>query len=95
MFELAHRLVGIYKTSNCTKSIAIDNKDLRTQAVPKNRLGKSPSKSMRSPEKSTRMIAGVPATPLPGVRGGSVIAGTPGTVRGTSMVPPTPSTIVG
>lgn len=34
MFELAHRLVGIYKTSNCTKSIAIDNKDLRTQARP-------------------------------------------------------------
>ncbi|BEI96156.1 hypothetical protein CcaverHIS631_0111050 [Cutaneotrichosporon cavernicola] len=33
MFELAHRLVGIYKTNNCTKSIAIDNKDLRTQAV--------------------------------------------------------------
>jgi structural maintenance of chromosome 4 len=50
MFELAHRLVGIYKTSNvsgravlvitadtqqCTKSVAIDNKDLRTQAVPR------------------------------------------------------------
>ena len=34
MFELAHRLVGIYKTSNCTKSIAIDNKDLKTQAQP-------------------------------------------------------------
>lgn len=35
MFELAHRLVGIYKTSNCTKSVAIDNKDLRTQALRK------------------------------------------------------------
>lgn len=34
MFELAHRLVGIYKTSNCTKSIAIDNKDLKSQAKP-------------------------------------------------------------
>lgn len=33
MFELAHRLVGIYKTSNCTKSIAIDNKELKTQAL--------------------------------------------------------------
>lgn len=33
MFELAHRLVGIYKTSNCTKSVAIDNKDLRLQGV--------------------------------------------------------------
>ncbi|WVQ75201.1 hypothetical protein IAR50_004812 [Cryptococcus sp. DSM 104548] len=35
MFELAHRLVGIYKTENCTKSIAIENKDLRLQARPK------------------------------------------------------------
>lgn len=24
MFELADRLVGIYKTNNCTKSITID-----------------------------------------------------------------------
>ena len=24
MFELADRLVGIYKTSNCTKSVTID-----------------------------------------------------------------------
>ncbi|WWC73446.1 uncharacterized protein I206_107416 [Kwoniella pini CBS 10737] len=39
MFELAHRLVGIYKTSNCTKSVAIDNKDLRLQARPKRSIG--------------------------------------------------------
>jgi structural maintenance of chromosome 4 len=26
MFELADRLVGIYKTNNCTKSITIDPK---------------------------------------------------------------------
>ncbi|KAK8849453.1 hypothetical protein IAR55_004786 [Kwoniella newhampshirensis] len=43
MFELAHRLVGIYKTSNCTKSIAIDNKDLRTQARPPKRSGVPPT----------------------------------------------------
>lgn len=29
MFELASRLVGVYKTANCTKSIAIDNEDLQ------------------------------------------------------------------
>ena len=29
MFELASRLVGIYKTSNTTKTIAIDNNDVR------------------------------------------------------------------
>lgn len=28
MFELSHRLVGIYKTSNATKSVAIDNGQL-------------------------------------------------------------------
>ena len=32
MFELASRLVGIYKTSNTTKTIAIDNNDVRTRA---------------------------------------------------------------
>ncbi|KAK4685041.1 structural maintenance of chromosome 4, partial [Tremellales sp. Uapishka_1] len=53
MFELAHRLVGIYKTSNCTKSIAIDNKDLRTQAVPQNAKGR----------KKSIMAGEVPPTP--------------------------------
>ncbi|EPQ25894.1 uncharacterized protein PFL1_06567 [Pseudozyma flocculosa PF-1] len=28
MFELSSRLVGVYKTANCTKSIAIDNREL-------------------------------------------------------------------
>lgn len=28
MFELASRLVGIYKTNNCTKTISIDNSDI-------------------------------------------------------------------
>ncbi len=86
MFELAHRLVGIYKTSNvslgprydrnyadvlvrqCTKvcyvqegseialtsvsqSIAIDNKDLRTQALPR------PRKPLGSPDKSQQIPA--------------------------------------
>ena len=31
MFELASRLVGIYKTSNTTKTIAIDNNDVRSR----------------------------------------------------------------
>ncbi|KIP03912.1 hypothetical protein PHLGIDRAFT_31603 [Phlebiopsis gigantea 11061_1 CR5-6] len=33
MFELSHRLIGIYKTSNVTKSISIDNHDLRAAPV--------------------------------------------------------------
>ena len=80
MFELAHRLVGIYKTSNvsnryhqkrlahfqCTKSIAIDNKDLRTQAVPKIRR---PLGSEETRRQGTQSVAPTPAkgliTPAP------------------------------
>lgn len=59
MFELAHRLVGIYKTSNCTKSVAIDNKDLRTQAVRKG--APTPGRPLATP------MPGRPlATPMPG-----------------------------
>ena len=32
MFELADRLVGIYKTNNCTKSIAINPNDIAVPA---------------------------------------------------------------
>ncbi|KAL7424908.1 Structural maintenance of chromosomes protein 4 [Cryptotrichosporon argae] len=62
MFELAHRLVGIYKTSNCTKSIAIDNKDLRTQAVPRARPASAHPHSgdLRTPAPSEKR------TPVPG-----------------------------
>lgn len=28
LFELANRLVGVYKVENCTRSVAIDNTDL-------------------------------------------------------------------
>ncbi|KAG8836353.1 hypothetical protein FRC17_005639 [Serendipita sp. 399] len=33
MFELSHRLIGIYKTSNVTRSISIDNHDLNHAPV--------------------------------------------------------------
>ncbi|OXG25339.1 hypothetical protein C367_03158 [Cryptococcus neoformans Ze90-1] len=77
MFELAHRLVGIYKTSNCTKSIAIDNKDLRLQARPKRPPGVPPT-----PGTSMR----VPLTPTPRRRAESkaeedTVQATPGTVN--------------
>ncbi|CAD6578745.1 MAG: hypothetical protein TREMPRED_002256 [Tremellales sp. Tagirdzhanova-0007] len=58
MFELAHRLVGIYKTSNCTKSIAIDNKDLRTQAVVPR-----PRKPLASPD-TQRQVQGQQISPM-------------------------------
>ncbi|WVO23287.1 uncharacterized protein IAS62_004637 [Cryptococcus decagattii] len=67
MFELAHRLVGIYKTSNCTKSIAIDNKDLRLQARPKRPPGVPPP----TPGTLTRGVP--PVTPRPGRRAESKV----------------------
>jgi len=39
MFELADRLVGIYKTHNCTKSITIDPKAFSNRGLPTNALG--------------------------------------------------------
>ena len=32
MFELADRLIGIYKTENCTKSVTIDPKAIAEKA---------------------------------------------------------------
>lgn len=71
MFELAHRLVGIYKTNNCTKSIAIDNKDLRTQAVvrkppptPGNGLKGAPTPVTSRPLPPSTPLA-APPTPTP------------------------------
>ncbi|THV05398.1 RecF/RecN/SMC protein [Dendrothele bispora CBS 962.96] len=36
MFELSHRLIGIYKTANATQSISIDNHALSARPVPNN-----------------------------------------------------------
>ncbi|WFD44591.1 Structural maintenance of chromosomes protein 4 [Malassezia psittaci] len=50
MFELSSRLVGVYKTQNCTKSLAIENTDLhqsdklKTQSKSPNKITSSPSK---------------------------------------------------
>ncbi|KAG8744660.1 hypothetical protein FRC10_009693 [Ceratobasidium sp. 414] len=39
MFELSHRLVGIYKTANATRSVCIDNKPLLTAPVTSTQSG--------------------------------------------------------
>jgi structural maintenance of chromosome 4 len=69
MFELAHRLVGIYKTSNCTKSIAIDNKDLRTQAVRRKQVSGSgdvpPTPKAGSSQPSLPSTLQIAPTPAP------------------------------
>ncbi|KAF9078730.1 RecF/RecN/SMC N terminal domain-containing protein [Rhodocollybia butyracea] len=47
MFELSHRLIGIYKTANVTQSISIDNHALTVRPVNSASLNKgSPSKSI-------------------------------------------------
>lgn len=75
MFELAHRLVGIYKTSNCTKSVAIDNKDLRTQAVRKG----APTPG--------RPPTATPATVRPRSSGLSLTAATPAAFTSATPTP--------
>ena len=45
MFELSSRLVGVYKTAHCTKSLTIDNTDLHKSEGPSSTSG-SPSKPL-------------------------------------------------
>ncbi|WFC96612.1 Structural maintenance of chromosomes protein 4 [Malassezia brasiliensis] len=52
MFELSSRLVGVYKTNNCTKSLAIDNTDLHRKERTPARLA-SPAKLAASPTKAS------------------------------------------
>ena len=51
MFELSARLVGVYKTGHCTKSLAIDNTDLHRHA--KTPVRGSPTKPALSPTKAS------------------------------------------
>jgi len=45
MFELSSRLVGIYKTNNCTKSICIDNGDIKKISAATTALNNSDAKT--------------------------------------------------
>ena len=42
MFELADRLVGIYKTDNCTKSVTINPKKLKIGGLPSTQTEPAP-----------------------------------------------------
>ncbi|KAF1796846.1 RecF/RecN/SMC N terminal domain-containing protein [Mucor lusitanicus] len=56
MFELADRLVGIYKTSHCTKSIAINPNMIATlTSIP----------TIANPSSSSAKRTSTPQTPLP------------------------------
>ncbi|WFD30481.1 Structural maintenance of chromosomes protein 4 [Malassezia sp. CBS 17886] len=51
MFELSSRLVGVYKTANCTKSLAINNTDLHRKPSDPATPRRSPLKMVESPTK--------------------------------------------
>ncbi|TKY84720.1 hypothetical protein EX895_005800 [Sporisorium graminicola] len=91
MFELSSRLIGVYKTANCTKSLTIDNTDLLAPppAPAVNAAGGGHSRP------SMAMIPGSPAaTPLHRSQQASLVAATP-RPGGHGMMPPkTPSASV-
>ncbi|CAD6897968.1 unnamed protein product [Tilletia controversa] len=66
MFELSSRLVGIYKTNNCTKSICIDNGDINTIGTNKAALASVAGKTPGSSRLSTPMASVASKTPRVG-----------------------------
>nr|WJN25099.1 condensin complex subunit [Pseudozyma flocculosa] len=80
MFELSSRLIGVYKTANCTKSLTIDNTDL---------LAPAPAPVQSRPSMAT--IPGSPAaTPMHRSQQAHMVAATPrpGGGGGRGMLPP-------
>ncbi|PWZ00072.1 hypothetical protein BCV70DRAFT_200239 [Testicularia cyperi] len=91
MFELSSRLIGVYKTANCTKSLTIDNTDLFPDpaTVAATPMGKGIGMGTG--------MGGIPVSPAPssarfanGVPG-SAVAATPRPGYG-GLFPKTPST---
>nr|WJN25103.1 condensin complex subunit [Sporisorium sorghi] len=86
MFELSSRLIGVYKTANCTKSLTIDNTELLAPppaAAPTNTAGGNYSRA------SMATIPGSPAaTPMHRSQQAGLVAATP---RPIAVPPKTPS----
>lgn len=86
MFELADRLVGIYKTHNITKSISVDCHVLAqrlNQAVSKVRGHQSKQQQQRWPLTTTAATSSLPVPPCVGVLGSQPVV-TDGTVVGAT-----------
>ncbi|GAC95260.1 chromosome segregation ATPase [Pseudozyma hubeiensis SY62] len=86
MFELSSRLIGVYKTANCTKSLTIDNTEL---------LAPPPAPAVAATPHSRPSMATIPgspaATPLHRSQQAQMVAATP-RPGGHGMYPPkTPS----
>ena len=64
MFELADRLVGIYKTDNCTKSVTI-NPNLIEETAPQRQSQANITQLLQTPGKvNNRTIASSTVQPL-------------------------------
>ncbi|CBQ73532.1 related to SMC4-Stable Maintenance of Chromosomes [Sporisorium reilianum SRZ2] len=90
MFELSSRLIGVYKTANCTKSLTIDNTEL---------LAPPPAAAPVASSQSRPSMATIPgspaATPLHRSQQANLVAATP-RPGGHGMMPPkTPSAAMG
>ncbi|KAK0555450.1 Structural maintenance of chromosomes protein 4 [Tilletia horrida] len=90
MFELSSRLVGIYKTNNCTKSICIDNADINAIGKSKDEepgpAGLASQPLARTPTQASRL-----STPLPGGAGVSAFGGKTPRPTGASFGGPSSS----
>ena len=70
MFELSSRLIGVYKTANCTKSLTIDNTELLAPPP-------APAVPVAQPRSSMATIPGSPAATPMHASQASMVAATP------------------
>ncbi|SPO26608.1 related to SMC4 - Stable Maintenance of Chromosomes [Ustilago trichophora] len=92
MFELSSRLIGVYKTANCTKSLTIDNTELLAPPTrdsvagtdqSRSSLTTVPSSPVATPMQYSQQGSMVPATPRPG--GGLLPPKTPAAAPGSQL----------
>ena len=86
MFELSSRLIGVYKTANCTKSLTIDNTELLAPPP-----APAPATSLHPRASAATMLGSPAATPLHRSQP-QTVAATPRPGGGHSLLlPKTPS----
>lgn len=78
MFELAYRLIGIYKTLNCTKAIVVDPK----------KLSFDPTQAIRAPQPAIPHSVGPPIQSRDRTAQSAVHRPSPLTIDQNNLVPP-------
>lgn len=87
MFELSSRLIGVYKTANCTKSLTIDNTELMAPPPAKAVVATTPHS-----RPSMAIFGGSPvATPLHRSQQAHMVAATPRPGAHSLLPPKTPA----